>query len=184
LPETFESLQLQRDRAASGGRSLVSFAVNTHPVREAWFEAALDLRIRIQEPNPLDGVPDDADRIVYLPDFGSKRGTVVFVQDFDAPTLERFGTRPLKAAGYFFSILSLESYARYKREHFIETLLDWGYFGPDESCPDWYAAAISATQKGSEQDAAPNSRPRSQFPASPEVQPSDSQRTPSSGGCG
>ena len=158
--------------------------MSTRPVREAWFEAALDLRIRIQEPNPLDGVPDDADRVVYLPDFGSKRGTVVFVQDFAAPTLERFGTKPLEAAGYFFSILSLESYARYKREHFIETLVDWGYFGPDESCPDWYAAAISAMQKGSEQDAAPNSRPPSQLPTSAGVQSSDSQRTFFSSGCG
>jgi len=35
-----------------------------------------------------------------------------------------------------------------------------------------------------EPDAAPNSRPPSQFPSSPEVQSSDSQRTPSSGGCG
>ena len=35
-----------------------------------------------------------------------------------------------------------------------------------------------------EQDAAPNSRPPSQLPPSPEVQPSDSLRTPSSGGCG
>jgi hypothetical protein len=35
-----------------------------------------------------------------------------------------------------------------------------------------------------EQDAAPNSRPPSQSPASPETQSSDSRRTTSSGGCG
>jgi len=35
-----------------------------------------------------------------------------------------------------------------------------------------------------EPDAAPNSRPPSQFPTSPEVQSPDSLRTPSSGGCG
>ena len=34
------------------------------------------------------------------------------------------------------------------------------------------------------QDAPPNSRPPSQLPPSPEVQTPDSQRTPSSGGCG
>jgi hypothetical protein len=90
----------------------------------------------------------------------------------------------LQVAGYFFSILSLETYARYRREHFIETLVDWGYFGPEECRPDWYAAALSALTKGSEQNAAPNSRPPSQLPTSPEIQSSDSQRTPSSGGCG
>ena len=35
-----------------------------------------------------------------------------------------------------------------------------------------------------EPDAAPNSRPPCQFPTSPDIQLSDSQRTPSSGGCG
>ena len=35
-----------------------------------------------------------------------------------------------------------------------------------------------------EQDAAPNSRPPPQSPASPEVPSSDAQRTPPSGGCG
>jgi hypothetical protein len=35
-----------------------------------------------------------------------------------------------------------------------------------------------------QQGAAPNSRPPRQLPASPEIQSSDSQRTPSSGGCG
>src|SRR4051812_20595653 len=99
-----------------------------NPVREAWFEAALDLRIRIQDPNPLEGVLDDVARIVYLPDFGSKRGAVVFVQDFEASKSARFHTKPLEAAGYFFSILSIQAYRHYRREDFIETLVDWGYF--------------------------------------------------------
>ena len=38
--------------------------------------------------------------------------------------------------------------------------------------------------RSAEQDTAPNSRPPSQLPPSLEVQSSDSQRTPSSGGCG
>jgi len=42
----------------------------------------------------------------------------------------------------------------------------------------------SHTEKTTEQDAAPNSRPPQQLPTSPEAQPSDSQRTSASGGCG
>ena len=38
--------------------------------------------------------------------------------------------------------------------------------------------------RNAEQDAAPNSRPPSQLPPSPEIQSSDPQRTSSSGGCG
>ena len=90
-------------------------------VREAWFEAALDLRIRIQEPNPLEGVQDDGARVVYLPDFGSKRGAVVFAQDFEADPAERFSTKPLQLAGYFFSVLSSQGYSRYRREDFIDS---------------------------------------------------------------
>ena len=128
--------------------------MNTHPVRDAWFEAALDLRIRIQEANPLEGVPDDGARVVYVPDFGSKRGAVVFAQDFEADSGRRFDTKPLEGAGYFFSILSLPRYSRYRREHFIETLLDWGYFGPADGCPDWYAVEVNQIAKGSEQGGA------------------------------
>jgi hypothetical protein len=125
-------------------------------VREAWFEAALDLRIRIQEPNPLEEVPDDAARIVYLPDFGSKRGAVVFAQDFAADPDARFNTKALKAAGYFFSILSLQGYSHYSRQDFIDTLVDWGYFGPAERCPEWYAVEVRKLTANREQGGAAN----------------------------
>ena len=47
------------------------------------------------------------------------------------------------------------------------------------------ASELESRRKGKVQsDAAPNSRPPSQFPSSPEVQASDSQRMSSFGGCG
>jgi hypothetical protein len=119
-----------------------------NPVRDAWFEAALDLRIRIQEPNPLEGVQDDRARIVYLPDFGSKRGTVVFAQDFEASVLEHFDTASLKRAGYFCSIVSAVGHSRYDRETFMEALLDWGYYGPEDHCPKWYAESRNSEPGG------------------------------------
>lgn len=138
------------------------FVVNTNPVREAWFEAALDLRIRIQEPNPLEGVPDDSARVVYLPDFGGKRGAVVFVDDFGAGSRPSFdtSTKLVQAAGYFFSIVSLKVYSRYNREDFIETLVDWGYFGSPEGCPEWYTQEIEKLTKMSEQRSSANTTRR------------------------
>jgi hypothetical protein len=126
--------------------SALSFAVSINPVRDAWFEAALDLRIRIQEPNPLEGVPDDYARIVHIPDFGGGRGTVVFAQDFEAAVLERFDTATLRRAGYFCSIVSSVGHSRYDREAFIEALLDWGYYGPADRCPKWYAERKNSEQ--------------------------------------
>jgi hypothetical protein len=122
-------------------------------VRGAWIEAALDLRIRIQEPNPLHGVPDDCSRIVYVPDFGCKQGTVVFAQDFEAAVLERFDTATVERAGYFWSIVSAVGQSRYDREAFIEALLDWGYYGPEDRCPKWYTE-----RKHSEPNAEGNGR--------------------------
>ncbi len=43
---------------------------------------------------------------------------------------------------------------------------------------------VFLTNKSAEQVVAPNSRPPSQLPSLPEIPSSDSQRTPSSGGCG
>lgn len=111
--------------------------MSINPVRDAWFEAALDLRIRIQEPNPLEGVRDDCARVVYLPDFGSERGTVVFAQDFEAVVHDHLDTAPLERAGYFWSIVSAVGHSRYNREAFIEALLDWGYYGPEGRRPKW-----------------------------------------------
>lgn len=45
-------------------------------------------------------------------------------------------------------------------------------------------AACLAKRMSGEQGAAPNSRPPSPLPVSPEIQTPDSLRTPSSGGCG
>jgi hypothetical protein len=134
--------------------------VSTARVREAWFEAALDLRIRVQEPNPLAGVPDDPARVIYVPDFGGGRGAVVFAQDFTGPRPEQIDTKALKEAGYFWSIVSLQGYSHYRRDHFIETLVDWGYFGPAEKCPAWYVAEVKRLKESSEPGGAPN-------PASP-----------------
>jgi hypothetical protein len=133
--------------------------VSATRVREAWFEAASDLKIRVQEPNPLAGVPDDPARVIYVPDFGGRRGAVVFAQDFTEPHPEQIDTKALKEAGYFCSIVSLQGYSNYRREDFVETLVDWGYFGPVERCPEWYTAEVNRLTKGSEPGGAANPAP-------------------------
>jgi hypothetical protein len=61
--------------------------------------------------------------------------------------------------------------------HFLFYLRDQTF---ECDAADWSFTVLWKAQ----QDAAPNSRPPSQLPVSPEVQSSDTQRTPSSGGCG
>ena len=37
--------------------------------------------------------------------------------------------------------IEFESYLRYDRAHFIDTLNDLGWFGPKENTPSWYTGA-------------------------------------------
>jgi hypothetical protein len=43
---------------------------------------------------------------------------------------------------YYFSAVNYESYSKYNRELFIETLIDWGYFGDNNKKPKWYIGQV------------------------------------------
>jgi hypothetical protein len=43
-----------------------------------------------------------------------------------------------KDKDYYFSAVNRDSYSKYNRESFIETLEDWGYYGEKASKPEWY----------------------------------------------
>jgi hypothetical protein len=66
----------------------------------------------------------------HIQDIGGPKGTVVGVLD------DRLGDCRT-AEGYYCSNLAL-SYRSYKRQHFIDTLNDWGWFGPAALPPAWY----------------------------------------------
>ncbi len=42
-----------------------------------------------------------------------------------------------RAAGFYRSLLNVESYSEFEAEKFKDTLLDWGYFGPENLRPHW-----------------------------------------------
>ncbi len=75
------------------------------------------------------------------------------------------------------------------RERILEVLCVFGLFALASLIPSVFVVVLYRiryvdAEDFAEQGAPPNSRPPSQFPASPEVQSPDSQRTSSSGGCG
>ncbi len=98
---------------------------------QAWLVAAKDLAIRVTAPFTID-VDEDEPRIyeAHVQDFGGPKGTVVgVVVD---------GLRDCRQAqGYYCSNLA-PSYRSYQRQRFIDTLNDWGWFGPLELRPAWY----------------------------------------------
>jgi len=106
-------------------------------VASAWRIAAAELTLRVSSPPPMLG---DHQFVVVLRDFGSPAGTLIAV--LGEPSEH---ATPPEDPHFFASILS-DSYAGYKRRLFIDTLDDWGYFGPSRRRPAWYSGTNWTSQ--------------------------------------
>ena len=102
----------------------------------AWSEAAADLGFQFTSPFVI-ALPNGShqEHIGLVHHFRRRIGTLISV--LDQPS-QHF--RISADENYFWSILG-PGYSRYSRDDIIETLDDWGYFGPVASRPDWYAPA-------------------------------------------
>jgi hypothetical protein len=99
----------------------------------AWILASKDLNIHIEAPFILK-TDDGAEYtfLILIRKFGSKLGTIVITtDDFEDLYIPEI-------YGYYCSALNPLSYSEYKRDHFIETLEDWGFFGNSSEKPQWY----------------------------------------------
>jgi hypothetical protein len=102
---------------------------------EAWRQAGVDFRIRVEAPHRL-VAPDGTELIVeaFVPDFGGPMGTIaVAIEDKTRCAL-------VAKLGHFVSQLG-PSYRVFERRRFRDTLNDWGWSGPPEARPDWYTGA-------------------------------------------
>ncbi len=98
----------------------------------AWEQASEDLGIEIEINCKLNTEGGRVNYPIFVKYFGKKTGTLV-------TRLELLKDDPIfEIEDFYLSAVSADSYSHYNREHFIETLEDWGYFGPDSSRPFWY----------------------------------------------
>jgi hypothetical protein len=106
------------------------------PMERAWLDAAAQLGIRITVPYVLPSELGPARFIAYLPDFGGRWGMVIgpILRGSDEGQIRRLA---VSEAGVYFSQLA-EMYRSFDLELFIDTVNDWGWFGPDDARPDWY----------------------------------------------
>lgn len=103
-------------------------------IMQAWRSAAEQLGIRVEIPftfTTKDGETKHFEARVI--DFGGPNGIVLGVIGDDKSTMKQ-----REEAGYSWSDLS-PTYESYDREHFIATLDDWGWFGPERQEPAWYS---------------------------------------------
>jgi hypothetical protein len=78
-------------------------------------------------------IPASARPIGLLLNFGGPHGTLIRLIDDESNDAD--------ADGPYRSRLNPEVYGTYDRGLWIETLQDWGWFGPRELRPDWYSTA-------------------------------------------
>jgi hypothetical protein len=110
-----------------------------NPMAKAWLEAGADLGIRVVHPFTFTNRTGASATTVgvYLPDFGAPSGTLLTCR-FDSDEVDEAA----EETDFFISALSPRTYEPYRREVFVEALNDWGWFGPRDSAPPWFAGAL------------------------------------------
>lgn len=99
-------------------------------ISQAWLDAAKDLGIRVAAPFTVQADEEPVTYEAHVVDFGGPKGTVVGV-------LEEKLDDCRATQGFYRSNLS-PSCRSYERQHFIFTLNDWGWYGPEGLRPAWY----------------------------------------------
>jgi hypothetical protein len=102
------------------------------PLIEAWKIAAQDLGLDITRPLKMNTENGKVNYPVLVKNFGGKKGTIIarhaLFMDYPIP----------KHKDYYFSAVNADSYSKYDRDTFIETLEDWGYYGDKANKPEWF----------------------------------------------
>lgn len=114
-------------------------------IAEAWRAAALDLGIEVVAPYSVAVDGRLQEYLALVPHFGSEHGALVALSPSDEATNADAEVRALfkaaEKANYYCSLLDAEAYQRYDRKLFIETLVDWGFYGPPANRPAWLPEA-------------------------------------------
>ncbi len=96
-------------------------------IADAWLDAADDLGISVISPFvPKDNNGEEYSFIALVKEVGSPKGTLICLPE----QWDDFGYDVIaEEQGYYCSGLYPQSYSKYDKELFIETLNDWGWFG-------------------------------------------------------
>ena len=112
----------------------VQMSPDEQRVCAAWKQAAAELGFGFI---PSFSVTYGGESYTYLGlvhNFGGPKGALLAVYEQGHGMLEY-----PELNGYHVSLLNAASYADYKRQHFIDTLNDLQWFGPDTERPAWYS---------------------------------------------
>jgi len=102
---------------------------------EAWRTASADLQLEFVSPFTFmdeQGEPHTCSGLVV--DVGGPKGTLIVSQHDEDPDADVAGAQ----LGFYTSALNPRYYEKYDRKRFMNTLLDWGWYGPIEKRPPWF----------------------------------------------
>jgi hypothetical protein len=106
------------------------------PLIKAWRIAAQELGLDIVSPISIDTGNGEVNYPVLVKNFGGKNGTIIARHTL-------FMDNPMpKHTDFYFSAVNADTYSKYSREMFIDTLEDWGYYGDKTHKPEWYNGHI------------------------------------------
>lgn len=98
----------------------------------AWQTAARELSIEVIAPFTFHGEHGEHQCVAWIPHFYPK-GVLVAPLDSNNKALKK----DAEVAGYACSFINAEVYRRFDRGLFIDTLKDWGFYGPEDQRPVW-----------------------------------------------
>jgi hypothetical protein len=102
---------------------------------QAWLDAHDDLEIRVIHPfQVISSSGEEAETVdVFLPDFGCSAGMLLTCR-FDSDHLDDIADD----TKHRLSGLNPLSYEPYQRDMYVQTLSDWGWYGPPGKTPSWF----------------------------------------------
>ena len=110
-------------------------ANNCDRLIKAWSEAAKDLKLDIQYPFSLTlGSGTRIDACLLVKNFGRVNGAIIVSLEYSD---NKLSWNEIESADYYFSKLNPDVYDHYDRDIFIDTLRDWGWYGPESLRPEW-----------------------------------------------
>ena len=116
------------------GSNDVFSAPTQTPMAKAWQQASIDLGFEFVTPYTfIDDAGNSHTCSGLVVHFGCAKGTLIVSQYDEDPDADVVGAE----LGYYTSALSPYHYEKYDRGVFMETLADWGWYGPPEKRPAW-----------------------------------------------
>ena len=112
-------------------------------VVSAWKVAGTALDIEVVAPFTFTVSGRTHECSAFLPHFGREGGIVVAVTSPPDFVIDTILAKDAKARGFDCSFVNVELYRDFDRTRFVSALVEWGFTGPEDKRPSWWASGSS-----------------------------------------